>query len=160
MKALELMGRRFSHLEVIGKANGKYRFLWLCRCDCGNFVERDSNHLTRSKLSACHKCRPIIRKEASTTHGDRQSRLWICWQNMKQRCYNRNQKSFQYYGGKGIRVCEEWQSYVGFKKWAMANGYKFGLTIERKNSDAHYDPSNCEWITQSENSRRAHLAKN
>ena len=94
MNALDLLDKKFGRLKVIGSMSGKYRRLWICLCDCGNRVERDSNHLMRSKLSSCLKCRPITRKEASTTHGDRQSKLWICWQNMKQRCYNPNNKAF------------------------------------------------------------------
>lgn len=66
-------------------------------------------------------------------------------------------KNFQYYGGKGIRVCDEWQNYIAFALWARSNGYQEGLSIERKDSNGNYEPSNCEWISRAENTRRTSL---
>ena len=65
---------------------------------------------------------------------------------MKQRCTNPNTKDYRYYGAKGIQVCDEWKEFENFFYWAMANGYKDGLTIERKDNDKNYEPSNCTWI--------------
>lgn len=62
---------------------------------------------------------------------------------------------YKNYGGRGISVCEEWQSYQGFYNWAMTHGYADGLTIDRIDVDGNYEPSNCQWITMSENSRKA-----
>ena len=89
-------------------------------------------------------------------HGDTKSRLHNIWGKMKQRCSNPNDKYYCYYGGKGIRVCDEWNnSYVAFKEWAMNNGYADNLTIDRINPEDGYRPANCRWITKSENSRHA-----
>ena len=75
---------------------------------------------------------------------------------MKKRCENDNHKSYRYYGGKGITVCQEWaESFAVFKGWALANGYADNLTIDRKDSSKGYCPDNCQWITAVENTRKA-----
>lgn len=82
-------------------------------------------------------------------------RLYWIWQDMKKRCYNPNCKCFKFYGGKGIGVCDDWKnSYLNFKKWALSNGYADNLTIDRIDNNKNYQPSNCQWITQSENSKK------
>ena len=70
---------------------------------------------------------------------------------MKQRCYNKNHKSYNYYGGKGIAVCEKWRrDFKAFYEWSIHNGYELGLTIDRVNNREGYDESNCRWATWSE----------
>jgi len=73
---------------------------------------------------------------------------------MRQRCENNRSQSYAHYGGKGIRICDEWLEYGSFRAWAMASGYSDNLTIDRVNSRGNYEPSNCEWVTRAENSRR------
>lgn len=96
-----------------------------------------------------------------TTHGDCRSKLNKVWRNMKDRCYNPNNKRYPHYGARGITVCEEWKnSYVAFKAWAIANGYKAGLSIDRVNNDGIYEPSNCKWsnsFEQNNNFSRNHF---
>lgn len=74
------------------------------------------------------------------------TRLHIIWNNMKQRCNNPNRKDYKYYGAKGITVCEDWNEYKNFEKWAINNGYSDNLTIERKITSIGYFPNNCEWV--------------
>ncbi len=69
---------------------------------------------------------------------------------MKQRCFNKKSQPYQYYGARGITVCAKWLNYNSFHNWAIQNGYKKGLTIERINNDGNYYPSNCQWVTQKE----------
>ena len=71
---------------------------------------------------------------------------------MKQRCLNPKSQSYDSYGGRGILICDEWMDYKPFHRWALSNGYKKGLTIERINNDAGYSPDNCTWIPQAEQS--------
>ena len=93
-------------------------------------------------------------------HGLSNTRLYSIWTHMKQRCYNENKNSFENYGGKGITVCEEWRSsFINFYTWAISNGYKETLTIDRIDVEGNYEPSNCRWAdacTQQANTRKLH----
>lgn len=81
-------------------------------------------------------------------HGGRYTRLYNIWLNMKQRCSNPKASHYEYYGGKGVSVCEEWKkSFSTFRDWALSNGYEDGLTIDRIKSDKDYCPENCRWVT-------------
>ena len=81
-------------------------------------------------------------------HGGRYTRLYNIWLNMKQRCSNPKASHYEYYGGKGVSVCEEWEkSFSAFRDWALAHGYEDGLTIDRIESDKDYCPENCRWVT-------------
>ncbi len=69
---------------------------------------------------------------------------------MRQRCQNPNHHAYSRYGGRGIKVCDEWQNYENFKKWATENGFSEELTLERIDVDGNYEPSNCKWVTRKE----------
>jgi hypothetical protein len=84
-------------------------------------------------------------------------KLYNVWKSIRQRCFNANNKSYKNYGGRGISICEEWSSYDLFLNWALDNGYKDGLSIDRVNNDGNYEPSNCRFtnmVTQSRNTRK------
>lgn len=80
-------------------------------------------------------------------HGLGKTRLYIIWLTMRSRCNNPKTINYRYYGGKGINVCEEWDSFTNFYDWAMDNGYSDGLTLDRLSSDGNYEPTNCRWIS-------------
>lgn len=80
-------------------------------------------------------------------HNMSHSRLYHIWNGMKQRCANPRAISYKYYGAKGVSVCDEWQSFLGFCSWALENGYADGLTLDRINSRGNYEPQNCRWAT-------------
>ena len=80
-------------------------------------------------------------------------RIYAIWKAMLARCNNPKNDRYKNYGARGITVCEEWLSYDAFYEWAMANGYDDTLTIERKNVNGNYEPSNCEWISKEDQLR-------
>lgn len=82
------------------------------------------------------------------------NRLYSIWCDMKKRCYNPNSKSYPHYGGRGIAVCEEWRNnFSAFESWSLQNGYSENLTIDRIDVNAGYCPSNCRWLSISEQQR-------
>lgn len=92
-------------------------------------------------------------------HSLSKTRLYSIYSGMKQRCYNPNNQHYSIYGGKGIKICDEWLNKNGlqnFIEWSLNNGYEEHLTIDRINSSADYSPQNCRWITSSLNSARVH----
>ena len=90
---------------------------------------------------------------SKTKHGMSHTRLYRCWMDMKTRCSNPKNRFFHRYGGRGIKVCDEWQSFEPFMEWALENGYSDSLTIDRIDNDKDYCPSNCKWSTQREQSQ-------
>ena len=78
------------------------------------------------------------------------SRLYHIWEDMKNRCLNKNNKRFKSYGGRNVLLFEKWHNYVEFHNWAINNGYSENLTIDRINVNGNYEPLNCKWSTQKE----------
>ena len=89
----------------------------------------------------------------------RRTSLYQSWINMRQRCNNPNHPKYKRYGARGITVCKEWNDIANFQKWALANGWEEGLTIDRIDNDGNYEPSNCRWVSLSSNSRRKSTTK-
>lgn len=105
-------------------------------------------------------CVFLEKKETSKTHGMRWSRLYRIWTLMKQRCVNQDLNYYDRYGGRGVSVCDEWMEFEAFAMWAMENGYKDDLSIDRINVDGNYEPKNCKWSTdvqQQRNKRNNHF---
>ena len=86
-------------------------------------------------------------------HYMKHTKLYSVWNQMRNRCSNPNDKSYKRYGAKGISVCEEWRDFRVFYPWAIQNGYKEGLTLDRIDPSGNYEPSNCRWITNKEQQR-------
>ena len=79
------------------------------------------------------------------------TRIYETWQDMKRRCYNKQNARYDRYGGRGITVCEEWlNDFQSFYDWAINNGYSDDLTIDRIDNDGNYEPANCKWSTNKE----------
>lgn len=135
--------------------NQKKRHYFIVKCiKCNKVSKKD--RFTLIKGQSCCEC--SYKFEHHEEKG--KTRLYNIWTLMKSRC--NNPKSFRYslYGGRGIKVCDEWnKSYNVFHKWAKEHGYKDNLSIDRIDVDGNYEPSNCRWVTQTiqcNNSRRNH----
>lgn len=129
--------------------------MFLCKCSCGKFVKKPLGHLRQQHTKSCGCLRIATTRKNNIKHGDSYTRLFRVWTTMIYRCYSKNTRGYGYYGSRGITVCDEWRDYIGFRKWALSSGYMDNLTIERKDNDGNYEPSNCAWITQAEQTKNS-----
>lgn len=89
-----------------------------------------------------------------TKHSKCDTRLYSIWENIIQRTYNKNNTYYKNYGGRGIKVCDEWRNnFMTFYKWALINGYKDNLTIDRIDVDGNYELNNCRWVDRKQQMR-------
>ena len=159
----DLTGQRFGRLVVVGLHPTETRkTYWVCQCDCGNVKIVRSDSLQCGAIRSCgclkkeqDKKNLILgdgrRKFAETGFKVGGTRIYNIWQNMKARCYNEHDARYDRYGGRGIKVCEEWRSdFIAFHDWAMSYGYQDDLTIDRIDNDGDYCPDNCRWSTVKE----------
>lgn len=151
----DLTGQKFGRLTVIGIADTPTRkTYWYCKCDCGNIKKVRSDSLQCGAIRSCgclKKEQEAINLKDNKLHGQSHTRLYGIWQGMKKRCYNKNDKRFYRYGGRGIVVCDEQKNdFIAFQEWALNNGYADNLSIDRIDNDGNYEPSNCKWSTNKE----------
>lgn len=149
-KFKDLTGQKFGRLTALYRLHNvtskRKRTYWLCICDCGNLTEVETGNLRSSNTNSCGCYNKQRAKESNQKHGKCKTRLYNIYNNMKQRCTNKNNERYKDYGGRGIVVCNEWlDSFQTFHDWAMENGYKEGLTLDRVNNNKDYSPDNCHW---------------
>lgn len=161
----DLTGQRFGRLTVLKldsqKTNGKRsRYYWLCQCDCGNTHIVRTDGLTGGRVKSCgclHKETAIEHVVKNHKHKLSGTTIYHTWQGMKNRCYNSNNNSYLRYGGRGIKVFEEWvddfqkfYDYVSQLPHFGENGY----SLDRINNNGNYEPNNLRWadsVTQCRN---------
>jgi hypothetical protein len=154
-KINQMIGKKYGRLTILkeGSKKGKVRFC-VCSCDCGKIKSIQLYHILRGHSQSCGCLHKEQLSLMSTTHGLTKTtdgkRIGKIWSQMKARCLNKNNPAYRHYGGRGISICQEWMDLNNFYTWAINNGYKDNLTIDRKNNDGDYCPENCNFIPQSE----------
>ena len=165
----DLVGQKFTRLfvEKLLSYDTYKRTMYQCLCDCGNRAIISANALVSGNTKSCG----CLRKEKGRNsdihkiHGDacpdNTTRLYKIWRTMKTRCLNPSFAKYKDYGGRGIKICDDWvDNYSAFKEWAINNGYADNLSIDRIDNNGNYEPNNCKWSTgkeQCRNRRTNHL---
>ena len=155
MSRSNVNGQVFGRLTVIANADDRwsstrpFRFVKVA-CSCGAETEVRLTSLRNGRTTSCGCFRKEATGNMSRSHGQAGTRLYRIWKGMLTRCNTPSASNYSYYGGRGITVCPEWQTFEPFQQWAMTHGYQEDLTIDREKGDQNYTPSNCRWATLSE----------
>ena len=148
----DFTGKTFNRWTVIqyshkNKFNNRF---WKCICICGQVRVVNESLFKSGRSKSCGCLQKEVVKN-NRIHGLAGTKIYFVWAGMKQRCTNPKQVAYKNYGGRGIKVCDEWQEFEPFYKWAAINGYEKGRQLDRINNDLGYSPENCRFITPIEN---------
>lgn len=151
---IDLAGHRFGNLLVVEQV-ARAPIKWKCICDCGSEKIVTSAALTKGQTRSCGCFRRKVLATSGVKHGMHGTGAWLSWSDMIKRCTNPRADAYKHYGGRGIKVCERWLEFANF--YADMGARPQGMSIERRDVDGNYEPSNCEWMPlsdQANNKRR------
>lgn len=154
MRKVDLTGEKFGRLTVISQSiirGNRNQIKWDCICECGTKKTIPSTSLRSGSSKSCGCL--VLEGTLQKTHGMSKSRIYRIYRHMINRCGNHGVDSYPLYGGRGIRVCEEWKTFEPFYEWAMQHGYADNLSIDRRDNEKGYYPDNCRWSTELEQAR-------
>ena len=154
------VGEQYGMLKImtICGNDSSGRITGICRCACGNEKQLPLCNVVSGRIKSCGCLKHGHPHNFKT--GESKTRLYRIWEGICARCTKPSQKSYRDYGARGISICDSWEKYDAFKKWAISSGYKNPLTIERVNVNDGYGPDNCIWISKGEqqlNKRNNHM---
>lgn len=150
----DLTGRVFKKLRVEGFSHRDKHAFWVCICECGNRVTVAGNHLIKKNGTASCGC---IRRKHGESYSQGITRTYTVWLAMRDRCNNPGNKKYADYGGRGITVCPEWDSYVVFKQ--DMGERPLGRSLDRIDNAKGYGPGNCRWATKLEQMCNTRVAR-
>lgn len=155
---IDLTGQSFGRLTAIQivESGDRGKSRWLCKCECGKEKTVRADGLRSGKSTSCG----CYHTEINKTHGMSNTKMYRSWYNMKLRCYEPTARHYQDYGGRGIVVCDEWlNDFLKFFNWAIRNGYREDLTIDRIYVNGNYEPNNYRWsnLKEQANNKRTNV---
>lgn len=148
----DYQGKKYHNIEILELINKDTKMV-KCKCHCGQIFQTKLINITKKKryVIGCPKCNDgknllyNIKKSEEEVNGN----LRHLFSSIKQRCYNQNNEAYKNYGGRGIKVCDEWlNDTTKFISWSLDNGYEKGLEIDRIDVNGNYEPSNCRWVSR------------
>lgn len=147
-------GSRFGRWQTVGESflNEKFERRYNVKCDCGNTKHVRKGTLLNGESTSCGCLASENSVERSKTHGLSKHPLYQVWDGMKKRCYREGRKDYKHYGGRGIKMCEEWLGEGGLVRFIedMYPSFEEGLELDRINVNGNYEKENCQWVSRRE----------